>query len=327
MIDLSDRYMMTHFRFCDNVIQKKELLEFAELLKQTGRHFRFFYELRATIKPIEIVRLWKVGLHSVQIGIEGLSTAYLRRMNKGTTAIQNLQIMKICTELGIFNIANLITHFPGTTENEIKEQIDCIRDYAVIFQPLFLSEFALHRGTAVEQLPEKFGISDISNSSILREAMPPAVWNRLELFWLDWVQDNSNDVRWREIYTAREQWVKRHDELKATKHLDCELYIPKALTYYDGREFMQIIDRRYDSKTYRLNKTGRDIYLFCSEIKTADQITKKFGEFPYKWMDFFLDRKLMFREKKKYLSVACAVTPELAARRIELHYKKKKSNG
>ena len=45
------------------------------------------------------------------LGIEALSTRLLEKLNKGTTAIQNLEIMKHCEALNISNISNLILCF------------------------------------------------------------------------------------------------------------------------------------------------------------------------------------------------------------------------
>ena len=42
----------------------------------------------------------------MQFGIEGLSSAFLRRIGTGTTVLQNLEVMKTCQELEIDNLAN-----------------------------------------------------------------------------------------------------------------------------------------------------------------------------------------------------------------------------
>ena len=43
------------------------------------------------------------GMTEVQVGIESLSSKLLKKMSKGTTAIQNLEIMKNCEALGLQN--------------------------------------------------------------------------------------------------------------------------------------------------------------------------------------------------------------------------------
>jgi len=73
-------------------------------LSTLSKDFSLFAEIRATT-PRHILEAMQVaGTHEVQIGIEALSTRLLKKLNKGTTAIQNLEIMKHCEELSIANV-------------------------------------------------------------------------------------------------------------------------------------------------------------------------------------------------------------------------------
>jgi hypothetical protein len=56
-------------------------------------------------------------MREVQIGIEALSSRLLKKLHKGTRAIQNLEIMKNCEMLGIRNISNLILQFRSIPKN------------------------------------------------------------------------------------------------------------------------------------------------------------------------------------------------------------------
>jgi radical SAM superfamily enzyme YgiQ (UPF0313 family) len=69
------------------------------------------------------MRLWEAGCSTVTLGIEGLSTRYLKRLGKGTSTIQNLQALKTCFELEIANQSNLLTGFPGCSSQCIGKEL------------------------------------------------------------------------------------------------------------------------------------------------------------------------------------------------------------
>ncbi len=93
----------------DNVLPKESTAEILRGLADLNRDLSIFAEIRATTPLSELKLMRTAGMHRVQIGIEALSTRLLRKLHKGTTAIQNLEIMKHCEALGIANLSNLIS--------------------------------------------------------------------------------------------------------------------------------------------------------------------------------------------------------------------------
>ena len=82
--------------------------------------------MRATTPSNELKVLRDAGMRQVQIGIEALSTGLLKKLHKGTTAIQNLEIMRNCEALGIESVSNLILQFPGSSELDVAETLSAI---------------------------------------------------------------------------------------------------------------------------------------------------------------------------------------------------------
>ena len=81
-------------------------------------------------------------MREVQIGIEARSSSLLKKLHKGTSAIQNLEIMKNCEALGIRNISNLILQFPGSDEKDVAETLEVL-EFAWPFHPLKAVSFWL----------------------------------------------------------------------------------------------------------------------------------------------------------------------------------------
>jgi len=70
----------------------------------------------------ELTAMGSAGMAEVQVGIEALSICLLRKINKGTTVIENLEMMRNCEASDMPTLlANLITQFPGSDEKDVEE--------------------------------------------------------------------------------------------------------------------------------------------------------------------------------------------------------------
>ena len=72
---------------------------FPETLER-GSRVKLFYETKANLRFEQLATLWKGGVRWIQPGIESFSNPVLRLMKKGTTAFQNIQLLRWCRELG-----------------------------------------------------------------------------------------------------------------------------------------------------------------------------------------------------------------------------------
>src|SRR5690606_303047 len=120
----------------------------------------FFAEIRSITDPEKLGFYRKAGLSTVQVGIEALSTSILTRMSKGTTTIDNIAVMKMCSASSIKMEGNLITDFPGTTEEEIAETLKNL-DFVLPFLPLQAAAFFLGFGSPMYICAKDFSIRKI----------------------------------------------------------------------------------------------------------------------------------------------------------------------
>ena len=116
---LTDTHQTLSVSMVDNVLPRKTSTEIFAKLDHLKKDLRLFSEIRASTSWAELNLMGKAGMQEVQIGIEALATPLLRKLHKGTSAIQNLEIMKNCEALGIENISNLILHFPGSDGRDV----------------------------------------------------------------------------------------------------------------------------------------------------------------------------------------------------------------
>lgn len=314
--ELSQRYRNLRLFFLDNVLRAKGVAEFAQAVAGQGKDYHIFYEMRANVRPYELLLLWEAGLRDTQFGVEGLSTSFLRRIGKGTTTIQNLQAMRLCSELGIDNGANLIVDFPGSTPEEVEETGRNLLDYAMSFQPLNVSTFNLAVDSTVDALRESFGVVRVRNKEFYKAGLPEEVWRRLRLFELDYdVEGQPAD--WTPIREVIAKWHAKHVRLESP-----------LLFYQDGGTFLNIIDdREEDRKEGTFDGVAREIYLYCMEIRSLSQLRRKFGmpeDELLETLEQFVADRIMFAEQGSYLSLAVAPNPMTAARRIRTAYEEER---
>ncbi|MBI2893810.1 MAG: RiPP maturation radical SAM protein 1 [Deltaproteobacteria bacterium] len=84
------------------------------------------YETRADLTRAQLAALRAAGIAQIQPGIESLSTAVLRLMRKGTTALQNVQLLKWARELGLTVLWNLLAGLPSEPESAYAEMEELI---------------------------------------------------------------------------------------------------------------------------------------------------------------------------------------------------------
>lgn len=108
---LSKKYNNRYFMVMDDVLDKKHYSELLPKLNPLG--CSFYLEIRAPVNETMVDALSQAGGRFLQVGIESLHTDALRLMNKGTTALDNIHLMKLCRERGIRLYWLILFGLPG----------------------------------------------------------------------------------------------------------------------------------------------------------------------------------------------------------------------
>ncbi|WP_419175529.1 RiPP maturation radical SAM C-methyltransferase [Desulfosediminicola sp.] len=299
---LCKRFQCLDFTFCDNALPVGESKRFFDTMAQVEPDIRFFAEIRGTTSYESLLAFRKGGLDTIQVGIESLSTSLLTRMKKGVTTIENLAIMKHAMAAGIRLEGNLIVEFPGSTEQEVAETAENIA-YVLPFHPLSAAAFFLGHGSPVACNPQEFGISAQLTHSKNKSLFPDSVLHTMTLLSSEYRGDRSKQkILWQPVRKKIEKWQEFH-KLREDGQ-------PPALRYRDGGNFIIIRQELADAPPLRHKLTGlsRQIYIFCSEIRTLDEIKKQFNSSKDSAILAFIDqlcqKRLMFREHSRVLSLA-----------------------
>ena len=305
---LVETYQVLSLSFMDNLLPPIRLKDLFQRIAGLGKDLRLFGEIRATTTREDLLAMADAGMVEVQVGIEALSSRLLKKLNKGTTAIQNLEIMKHCEASGLPRLtSNLITHFPGSDGDDVKETLENL-PYALPFRPLKATPFWLGYGSPVWSDPGAHGIRKVRNHTYYAHLFPEGVLGTLVLM----IQSYRGGVKeqqrlWHPVKKAVEVWRKTYGALHRTPASG------PVLSYQDGGDFLIIRERRdgQDDMTHRLRGTSRGIYLFCEENRSLRDILQRYPGFGEEkvlpFLAMMVDKKLMFREGERYLSLAVPI--------------------
>jgi ribosomal peptide maturation radical SAM protein 1 len=304
---LTDRYQTLSMAIMDNVLPKKEAIDMFRQISGLAKDLRLFGEVRATTPWRELKAMADCGMREVQIGIEALSSRLLKKLHKGTSAIQNLEIMKNCEALGIRNISNLILQFPGSSEQDVAETLKTL-EFTLPFYPLKAVSFWLGLQSPVWQHPKKFGVQAVFNHPNYAFLFPEEIRQTLPLMIQAYRGDLTYQKKiWRPVKKRISDWQKQYAEIQKGSG-DSPI-----LSFRDGRNFMIIRQKRFRTEpaVHRLVGASREIYLFCQKHRSIKAIFSAFPDISQDTIENFLnmmvDKKLMFAEKNKYLSLASVV--------------------
>lgn len=110
---LRDRYQTDAFSVADNILDMRYFKTLLPMLAADGPAVSLFYEVKANLSQEQVALLAAAGVHRIQPGLESMSDRVLKLMRKGTTMLQNVQLLKWCREHHVVPEWNLLYGFPG----------------------------------------------------------------------------------------------------------------------------------------------------------------------------------------------------------------------
>jgi ribosomal peptide maturation radical SAM protein 1 len=304
---LTTKHKSLSVAFMDNLVPLRQSGEIFGALSELNKDFHIFCEIRATTSRQVLADMKRAGVREIQIGIEVLSTRLLKKLKKGTTAIQNLETMKHCEELGLLNSSNLISQFPGSDSEDVAETLRNLA-FVLPFRPMRFVDFCLRMGSPVWQNPQAYGLQSVCNHHNWNIIFPPQITKSIGVM----IQSYRGDlVRQKKLWNPVKQKVRDWAKMNTELHKGSES--TPILSYRDGRDFLIIKQKQLKAEpmTHRLVDTSREIYLFCLRHRSLRIILHQFPQLGEEKLRPFLklmvEKKLMFQENDKYLRLAVPI--------------------
>lgn len=147
----------TLFNAVDNILPKNYLKDVLPHINPP-ENVELFYEVKADLSRADVEILARAHVKRIQPGIESLTTSTLKLMRKGTTAFQNLVLLKNCLACGVQPEWNLLIGFPGEREEVFKKYVAVLRHFVHLPPPSDAFHVRFDRYSPYFVEAEKYGL-------------------------------------------------------------------------------------------------------------------------------------------------------------------------
>ncbi|MDJ0947885.1 MAG: RiPP maturation radical SAM C-methyltransferase [Alphaproteobacteria bacterium] len=304
LLYLIEKYPGHPVAVSDNILDHKYLKDFVPALTEKNPGVELFYEVKANLKKHEVRALREAGIKRIQPGIESFSTPILKLMRKGVSAIQNVQLLKWCRELGVTPVWGLLWGFPGEDPDEYARMAKLLPLLTHLAPPVGITQIRLDRFSPNFNNANEEGFVNVMPFPSYRYVYPledDALRNLAYFFTYDYADGRDVAGYTQPIVDAVEAW--------------CEVQEKSALFYVDKDDALMIWDLRPGARShlYALRGALRVLYVACDTACSLGQLRKTIlAETGQEWDDErieeelrpLLDCGLMIREGQLFLSLA-----------------------
>jgi ribosomal peptide maturation radical SAM protein 1 len=308
LVYLARRYQRLNFNAADNILDWRAFDTFVPRLIDAACDFRLFYEVKANLRKLELGQLRAAGVTQIQPGLESLSTSALRRIEKGTTALQNIRLLKWCAAFGIQVHWNIIHGLPGDSSAEYEESAraarNCYHLDAPNMVPLWVERFSPYHDH-----PREFGIEILGPKAHYGLTYPvdaPVLRDLAYAFDHRQIEGAEVEPGLTQLRQAVSEWQAAQEEAGRS-----------TLTLLRGPGFVVVQDRRAgrDQADYRLGDVESRIYEACDDGVGVNTVCERLGSgapssaHTLAFLTELADAGLVFREGDRFLSLAVEARP------------------
>ena len=152
------RYPDARIQLSDNVLSRNMIHSLAPMLAADPEEYRILAEIRTNLSYEEIKMLAMAGFNCVQPGIESLNDHLLELMGKGSSAVQNIALLKYAGCFGMYPVWNLLYGMPGEERIDYEQTLELIPLIHHLQPPTFASRIQFNRFSRYGTSPEEFGM-------------------------------------------------------------------------------------------------------------------------------------------------------------------------
>ena len=297
------RYRTFRFDAVDNILDPGYLKTLLPAITEGRRDYEIFYEVKANLTRPQLKALAAAGVTQLQPGLESLSTAVLKLMDKGVRAAQNVNLLRWARYYGIAVGWNILWGFPGETAADYASQAAAVPHLVHLQPPAGAGRVWLER---FSPLFTRFPTRWREPESSYRHVYPSTVDIERMAYFFDYELDDVPDPA---TYTALGDAVSRWSAAWESGE-------PPILVYRAAPGFLQIYDGRPERQgTYTFHDTLAEIYLACVDRpRTAAAVHRELElDAPVTAVEDvmcrFAERGLMFLDDNLAVALALPATP------------------
>jgi ribosomal peptide maturation radical SAM protein 1 len=271
---LHAQYGISKIDCVDNILDMKYVETLFPKLRDSGMGLEIFYEVKSNLRQQQIALLRAGGVKTIQPGIESFSNEVLRRMRKGCTGLQNIQLLRWCEEVDMTVAWNILAGFPGESPDEYSAMARLLPRLAHLQPPSSCAPVRLDRFSPLFTRAAEFDLRRVRPSSAYYYVYPLGrrELSRLAYFFdFDYADgqrptDYIGGVR-REV----ERWLTVRADPARRPRLDAVLDDEGGLTIEDTRACAT-------KPRHRLDGVAAEIYTACDTAQTAGSLSARFAD-------------------------------------------------
>jgi ribosomal peptide maturation radical SAM protein 1 len=169
---LRDRYGAGMLSVVDNILDMSYFRTLLPMLADEDMELNLFYEVKANLTLQQVRQLAAAGVRRIQPGIESFSDHVLTLMRKGTTGLQNVQLLKWCREFDVKPEWNLLYGFPGELPVDYEEMLPLFDAIDFLDPPGAYGPVRLDRFSPYHSDAAGFGIEHVEPLATYRHLYP-----------------------------------------------------------------------------------------------------------------------------------------------------------
>jgi ribosomal peptide maturation radical SAM protein 1 len=259
----------------DNILPYEYFRSFLPRLADLAMNIDLFYETKANLKRTQLELYKRAGLSEIQPGIESLSTQVLSLIDKGVTAIQNIQLLKFCYELNIIPRWNILYGFPKEDPRWYLGQTELICKIVHLHPPNGWGRVRFDRFSPFLNNPFKFAIRNVSPYPSYRFVYPGLTDRDLNDIAYYFTASSDSDSRIREysdsISESLQKWKALSGESFLFHHHDQDVTL-----IYDSRD-------GNDVHVFTLEGIYNAISILSEEIISCEELERKTIQINHEW--------------------------------------------
>lgn len=303
IVHLISHYGVHQLYATDSILDQRYFQDLIPSLAESKPEWSIFFEAKANLTKDQLRLLIKAGIDKIQPGIESLSSSILELMRKGCTVLQNVQLLKWASELGVDLFWNILTDLPGEDPREYNHMIQMIPSLIHLQPPLWIGRLQLDRFSPYFNDPEGFGLTNVQPAFGYKIVYPFSTESLARLannFDFDYSNGGTDVDIQTQLRSAGDDW-RSH-------------YSPGALTTVKNDRILLIFDQRPGAGRSRHELEGweREAYEYCDAAHSIQAIHRHLCKRGYEITEDSLRRmleewvalRLMVRDGDWYLSLA-----------------------
>jgi ribosomal peptide maturation radical SAM protein 1 len=154
LVHLISRHEILDVVTVDNILDVNYLRDLLPRLEAAGWDLLIRYEVKANLRADQLAQLRDAGVRHLQPGLESLSSAVLRLMDKGVHATQNVQVLRDAEDYELTIDWNWLYGFPGESQDDYRQVVAQVPALVHLQPPAGATRILLERFSPYFDRPE-----------------------------------------------------------------------------------------------------------------------------------------------------------------------------